>query len=446
VDLLAPTPRGPRPVAGLPAVDTRAIAKAWLVELVHDTSLDGAAGLPMAELAREGPGLVGALVEALSDDVALGRLAPGGNLAWLAGRAGRLAGAGDVMAAIAAIESLRRAALTGILEAARLDPTTIALLTDRLAHVCSFVAAAAATEMAAGATPAHAGGATPGMAAGATTAPAALAPVEQARDADPPPSRFTPAADPRDGRPARADEDRTERDRDGDRRRSAGEDLPSPLYAAPDEAAPSALRPAPEEPASGLLSDALANLDAAAEARARAGVRRPEPPGAEIHELRRVRDPLEALQAPAPDGGSWQAQLERRLERHAHDGSPFALLAVEVDGLDRLLALQEESEISDSLVRLERALAGELRPADQLIREEQGRYWVTAPDTGPAVAKLLAERLADAAAGAARHHNAPLTVSIGVATCPEDGEEADALTSRADQAMFAARASGTPVA
>jgi len=93
VEPLAPESRRPRPVAGLPAVDARVLAKAWLVELVAAASLEEAAALPAGELAREGPGLTAAVVAALSDDSALRRLAPGGNLAWLCARAAAFTGA-----------------------------------------------------------------------------------------------------------------------------------------------------------------------------------------------------------------------------------------------------------------------------------------------------------------------------------------------------------------
>jgi GGDEF domain-containing protein len=342
VDPLAPEPRRPRPVAGLPAVDSRAVAKAWLVELVAAATLDEAARLPTAELAREGPGLAAAVVAALSDDNALKRLAEGGNLAWLSGRAAQLSGSTGPAGAVRAAEALRRATQSAILTEGRVDAATTAELADRLAHVCALVAEAAA---------AH---------APATTQAQSEAPVPEAE---------------------------------------------ATLYEAP------RVDPRPEP------------------------VAPPEPV-----DLLRARDERRA------EHGSWETAVERRLERHAHDGSPFALLAIEADGVERLRAAQSDGEVDELLEALERALAAELRPADQLLREEPGRYWVTAPDTGPAVGRLLAERLAEAATGAASHRGAPLTISIGVATCPEDGTEAEALAGKADRALFAARAAGTPVA
>lgn len=347
MDPLAPASRRPRPVAGLPAVDARAVAKAWLIELIAATSLEEAVRLPSAELAREGPALVDAVIAALSDDGALTGLAAGGEVAWLSSGG---AGASSAGGAVRAAEALRRATQAAILDAARLDALTIAELADRLAHVCSVVAEVAASE------------------AAVPTAPEPLpVPERRVEPAAVDFERLAPRADPE----------------------------PAPV----------------DPPAEDATIVAL---------RAR-------------HERR-------------AEAGSWEAAVERRLERHAQDGSPFALLAVEADGLERLIAAQGEGEVDQLLERLERALASELRPADQLLREVPGRYWVTAPDTGPAVGRLLAERLADGAAGAVAHAGAPLTVSIGVATCPEDGLDAEQLCSRADQAMFRARAAGTPVA
>jgi GGDEF domain-containing protein len=343
-------------------VDARAVAKAWLIELIAGASLDEAVELPSADFAREAPGLVNAVLAALADDGALMRLAPGGNLAWLTARSANFTGAEQAGGAVRAAEGLRRATQAAILHEARLDAATTAELADRLAHVCAVVAEAAAAETLAG---------------------------------------RPPAAEPLPMPEARED--------------AAAMDF--------DRLAPNGPRhdprPAPIEPPA---------------------------PEADIVALHPGADALRSRHERQAEQGSWETAVERRLERHAHDGSPFALLAVEADGLERLLASQgDDGEVDALLEALERALAAELRPADQLLRETPGRYWVTAPDTGPAVGRLLAERLAESATSAVAHRGAALTVSIGVATCPEDGEDAEALSGKADRALFGARAAGMPV-
>jgi GGDEF domain-containing protein len=80
------------------------------------------------------------------------------------------------------------------------------------------------------------------------------------------------------------------------------------------------------------------------------------------------------------------------------------------------------------------------------VREHPGRLWLVAPKVDPADARVFGERLAAAVMQAASLHGAPLTISIGVAVCPDDGTAADALVAHADEGVFAARAAGVRLA
>jgi GGDEF domain-containing protein len=88
----------------------------------------------------------------------------------------------------------------------------------------------------------------------------------------------------------------------------------------------------------------------------------------------------------------------------------------------------------------------QLRPADALIRERPGRYWLTTPDTDAADAAELAERIAAAVEELPPHRGAPLLVAIGLTTCPDDGDEQPTLEQRTEEALFVARATGVRVA
>ena len=158
----------------------------------------------------------------------------------------------------------------------------------------------------------------------------------------------------------------------------------------------------------------------------------------------RVADAGEAVEHAGLE--PWRAAIARRLERHAEDGRPFAVLALEVDDLDRLLAAQTGTEVEEALEAAERALTGELAPADVIVRERLGRYWLIAPDTDEPAGRDLGERLAGSIAGAVPLGLPPLTASIGLASCPTDGTTADQLATHADEGVFAARAAGVPVA
>lgn len=132
---------------------------------------------------------------------------------------------------------------------------------------------------------------------------------------------------------------------------------------------------------------------------------------------------------------SWPLVVGRALERHAGDDEPFAILAGEVADRERWLAADPAA-----IERAEAAVTASLRPGDRLIREQPGRWWLIAPGTDADGARALATALADAAeaAGAAG-------VAFGVAACPRDGVDAEALTAHADEALFSARAAGLPV-
>jgi GGDEF domain-containing protein len=169
----------------------------------------------------------------------------------------------------------------------------------------------------------------------------------------------------------------------------------------------------------------------------------PQPGGTPI--VTRLHPGGDAWAGDAVDAPPWLAAITRRLERRAQDGLPFAVLVVEVDDLDRLLASEPGREVAFALEVAERALTAELAPADLVVRERLGRWWLTSPDRDADAARDLGTRVAEAI-GAAVLGGAALRASIGVAVCPYDGDAVDALASRADQGMFAARAAGVPVA
>jgi GGDEF domain-containing protein len=168
-----------------------------------------------------------------------------------------------------------------------------------------------------------------------------------------------------------------------------------------------------------------------------------------------IVDELSPLQAPeieirdergeqAPT--AWIASIARLLERYARDRVPFAVLLVELADVERLRHAELPGEVSRLTGLVEAAVSGELGPADSLTRESPGRYWLLAPETDSDAARALVERLSGAVRSAASHRGVPLEVAIGIAVCPLDGSQAVALAAHAEIALYAAQASGGPVA
>lgn len=152
--------------------------------------------------------------------------------------------------------------------------------------------------------------------------------------------------------------------------------------------------------------------------------------------------------APAIDdrGEPWATAVVRRVERLLAHGAQVAVLAVDVDDAERLLAADLHGEARAALDRVERALRDELRPGDAAVRERDGRLWVVGGGTTLEGARALGRRLANAAASAASLGGVPLRASIGVAVSPDDGTDAASLVAHADEGVFAARAAGVDLA
>lgn len=157
--------------------------------------------------------------------------------------------------------------------------------------------------------------------------------------------------------------------------------------------------------------------------------------------------PIEIRDVRAADGedASWMGAVQRRLERYAEDRVPFALLLVELLDSERMRAALAPIDACRQLQALERAIAEQLRPADSLLRELDGRYWLLAPDADAAAAHSLAERLAAAARRSGSHRSAPLEVAVGIALCPAHGLDAETLIGHADVDLYAAQAAGRSV-
>jgi GGDEF domain-containing protein len=147
----------------------------------------------------------------------------------------------------------------------------------------------------------------------------------------------------------------------------------------------------------------------------------------------------------APEGAEpWMAAIARRLGRDGDGPRPFAVLALDADGADRLLEADDGSA-ARALAAAEAAIRAALPGAADVVREPPGRLWIVTAVPDAAAARALGERLA-AAGATATHHGEPLTFSIGLATCPDDGTDSAALVAHADEGVFAARAAGVRLA
>jgi diguanylate cyclase (GGDEF)-like protein len=127
------------------------------------------------------------------------------------------------------------------------------------------------------------------------------------------------------------------------------------------------------------------------------------------------------------------------LDRSRRTGRPLSIIVGDLDGFK---AVNDGlgHQAGDTALQ---TLAGELgrwkRRIDMVARIGGEEFALLLPETDERAAFLVAERLRRATHRAFAEGRLPLTISFGVATFPDHGEDADTLLRAADHALYAAK-------
>jgi two-component system cell cycle response regulator len=121
--------------------------------------------------------------------------------------------------------------------------------------------------------------------------------------------------------------------------------------------------------------------------------------------------------------------------RHGH---PLSVAIVDLDHFKRINDSQGHAVGDEVLIAAVRAMGAHTRAEDQLGRLGGEEFLVLLPDTDAEAAHSVAEKLR--AEVAECDAPVPVTCSVGVATW--DGEPAETLLARADEALYAAKDAG----
>jgi diguanylate cyclase (GGDEF)-like protein/PAS domain S-box-containing protein len=125
----------------------------------------------------------------------------------------------------------------------------------------------------------------------------------------------------------------------------------------------------------------------------------------------------------------------KRSERTARE---FALLFLDLDGLKQINDRFGHLVGSEALCRLADVLCICSRKVDTPARFGGDEFALVLPETGQAPANMVAQRICDSLANDGREPK--LSVSIGVAIYPNDGENVDRLLGAADAALYSMKA------
>src|ERR1700678_2953169 len=124
-----------------------------------------------------------------------------------------------------------------------------------------------------------------------------------------------------------------------------------------------------------------------------------------------------------------------RSERTARE---FALLFLDLDGLKQINDRFGHLVGSQALCRLADVLCICSRDVDTPARFGGDEFALVLPETGQAAAGLVARRICDSFANDGR--TPKLSVSIGIAVYPQDGDKLDSLLGAADAALYSMKA------
>jgi diguanylate cyclase (GGDEF)-like protein len=149
-----------------------------------------------------------------------------------------------------------------------------------------------------------------------------------------------------------------------------------------------------------------------------------------------IRDGLTSL----VDRTSFEALLDRELRRFKRYGNPLSLIMADIDDFKRINDEFGHARGDAVLVRVGQLLEREIREVDVPGRWGGEEFVVMLPQAVSHEALEVAERVR----GAVQIELADdgLTVSLGVATCPDHAQSAAELYKAADSALYVAKRDG----
>jgi diguanylate cyclase (GGDEF)-like protein len=126
--------------------------------------------------------------------------------------------------------------------------------------------------------------------------------------------------------------------------------------------------------------------------------------------------------------------LDVEIKRSQRTDRHFALLLFDLDGLKQINDVHGHVVGSQALCRVADALVMGCRNIDTPARFGGDEFALVLPETTEESAVFVAKRISESVASDGG--KPPISVSVGVAIYPADGERIDALLSAADAAMY----------
>ncbi|MDJ0783474.1 MAG: diguanylate cyclase [Desulfosarcinaceae bacterium] len=148
-----------------------------------------------------------------------------------------------------------------------------------------------------------------------------------------------------------------------------------------------------------------------------------------------IKDPLTGTYNHAV----FQILFSQEVERFKRYGKPFGLLLIDIDWFSLYNRRHGPIEGDRVLIAVSQAIAENIRSVDTVARFWADRFSVILPETVDTAAVEVAQRIQKAIFEQSEDE---ITVSIGIAACPNDGIERAALIAAAEEALQQAKRLG----
>jgi diguanylate cyclase (GGDEF)-like protein len=161
--------------------------------------------------------------------------------------------------------------------------------------------------------------------------------------------------------------------------------------------------------------------------------------GAEVSERRSQEEHARALAVSDPLTGlaNYRLLIDRlgsEIQRHARDGRPFSVILLDLDGLKKINDMYGHVVGSLALCRMAEVLHLSCRAIDTPARYGGDEFALVLPGTTAEDARRVARRISERLAEDVEVPR--LSVSVGVAEYPRDGESIEQVLSAGDQALY----------
>jgi diguanylate cyclase (GGDEF)-like protein len=154
------------------------------------------------------------------------------------------------------------------------------------------------------------------------------------------------------------------------------------------------------------------------------------------------RDRLTGLPS-AAELHEWLRVLAAGQVRYGH---PFTIVAIDIEGLKRINDAYGRTAGDRMLLAVADLIRTQIRTADRVFRVGDDEFCVLLPGRHAGEARPLAERLRSIVEDSQIEVRPRIAITVGLASCPEHGDDPQRLLEAAEEATYAAKAAGDGVA